>query len=288
MSSGRVEIDDGPSVSSGRVRIDDELSIYYEASGHGAATVLLVPGWTMSTAVFERQLAFFAGSAEYRFVTYDPRAHGESTRTAGGHYYARHGRDLGALVECLELERVVLGGWSFGTLEALAYVNQFGADRLAGLIMLDGPPRAAGPDNAEDWVSYRFDDADGRDAFFTMGRLADRNETNRAFATWLLEHPTEERIAWLVDLTEKMPDTAAALLNATARFHDYREDLIALNARVPLLYVVREELGPRVSRWAARHTPSARVEAFGGHMMFWERADEFNRVLSDFLACCHE
>ena len=275
-------------MSSGRVRIDDELSLHYETSGRGETTVLLVPGWTMTTAVFERQREYFAGSANHRFVTYDPRAHGESAKTVGGHYYAQHGRDLGALIDALDLHRVVLGKWSFGTLEALAYVNQLGADRLAGLIMIDGPPRAAGPDNAEDWVSYRYDDEDGRDAFFTMGRLTDRDETNRAFATWLLEHPTEERIAWLMALTERMPDTAAALLNATARIHDYREDLIALNERVPLLYVVREEMGPRVSRWAARHTPSARVEAFGGHMMFWERAEEFNRVLSDFLEGCPE
>ena len=275
-------------MSSGRVRIDDELSLHYETSGRGETTVLLVPGWTMTAAVFERQREYFAGSANYRFVTYDPRAQGESAKTAGGHYYAQHGRDLGALIDALDLHRVVLGGWSFGTLEALAYVNQLGADRLAGLIMIDGPPRAAGPDNTQDWVSYRYDDEDGRDAFFTTGRLTDRDETNRAFATWLLEHPTEERIAWLMALTERMPDTAAALLNATARFHDYRKDLIALNERVPLLYVVREEMGPRVSRWAARHTPSARVEAFGGHMMFWERAEEFNRVLSDFLEGCPE
>ena len=275
-------------MSSGRVRIDDELSLYYETSGCGATTVLLIPGWTMTTAVFERQLEYFAGSADYRFVTYDPRAHGESTKTVGGHYYAQHGHDLGALIGALDLRRIVLGGWSWGTLEALAYVNQFGADRLAGLIMLDGPPRAAGADNTAEWVSYRHDDADGRDAFFTMGRLTDRDETNRAFARWLLEHPTQQRIERLVSLTEKTPDEAAALLNATARFHDYRKDLIALNARVPLLYVVREEMGPRVARWAARHTPMARVESFGGHLMFWERAGEFNRVLSDFLAGCRE
>ena len=47
-------------------------------------------------------------------------------------------------------------------------------------------------------------------------------------------------------------------------------------------------MGLRVARWAARHTPAARVEAFGGRMMFWERADEFNRLLSDFLARCRE
>ena len=57
---------------------------------------------------------------------------------------------------------------------------------------------------------------------------------------------------------------------------------------MPLLYVVRAELGQRVSRWAARHTPAARVEAFGGHLMFRERADEFNRLLSDFLEGCCE
>ena len=85
-------------MSSGRVRIDDELSLHHETSGRGETTVLLVPGWTMTTAVFERQREYFAGSANYRFVTYDPRAHGESTKTVGGHYYAPHGRDLGALI----------------------------------------------------------------------------------------------------------------------------------------------------------------------------------------------
>ncbi len=65
-------------MSSGRVRIDDELSLCCETSGRGATTVLLIPGWTMTTAVFERQLEYFAGSADYRFVTCDPRAHGES------------------------------------------------------------------------------------------------------------------------------------------------------------------------------------------------------------------
>lgn len=92
----------------------------------------------------------------------------------------------------------------------------------------------------------------------------------------------------LADWVRLHAGSVEALLDATARFHDYREDPIALNARVPLLYIVREEMGPRVSRWAARHTPSARVEAFGGHMMFRERADEFNRLLSGFLARCRE
>ena len=35
------------------------LRLYYEEAGEGDLTLLMVPGWTMSTRVFERQLAFF-------------------------------------------------------------------------------------------------------------------------------------------------------------------------------------------------------------------------------------
>ena len=52
---------------------------------------------------------------------------------------------------------------------------------------------------------------------------------------------------------------------------------------MPLLYLVREEWGEIVSNWARENTPSARVEAFGKHLFFWERSDQFNSVLSDYL-----
>jgi hypothetical protein len=41
-----------------------------------------------------------------------------------------------------------------------------------------------------------------------------------------------------------------------------------------------------VSDWARAHTPVARVDAFGEHLMFWERADRFNRGLVDFARSC--
>ena len=263
--------------------IDDDLTLHYEKSGQGPVTILLIPGWTMSTAVFSRQLAFFAESTQYCCITYDPRSHGKSSKTEGGHFYEQHGQDLNQLIEKLELERIVLAGWSFGALEMLAYIDQFGTGRVSGIIMLDGPPRTVGDDNETDWVSYRRDDADGRQEFFTMGRLRDRDATNRSFAEWMLEDRSKDNIKWVLDITDATPDSAAALLNSTANFLDYRHVLINLNGNTPLLYVVSEELGPVVSKWAAENTSCARVEAFGAHLMFWERADEFNEVLLSFL-----
>lgn len=265
------------------LKIDDELTLHYEDSGKGPLTLLLIPGWTMSTAVFENQLRFFAESAEVRCLTYDPRAHGKSSKTTDGHHYEQHGRDLQQLIERLDLNHIVLCGWSYGVMDMLAYIDQFGSARLAGVIMLDGPPRGVSEDNQTDWVSYRYDDADGRQEFFTMGRLRDRERTNRAFAEWMLEDPTEANIQWILKITNQTPDTAAALLNATGNFLDYRHVLIELNGKFPLLYVACEELGSVVRAWARENTPAAQVEAFGKHLMFWERAEQFNTMLARFV-----
>ena len=135
---------------SGHIVVDDELTIHFEESGDGQNAILLVPGWTMSTRVFERQLEYFENSRQFRFITLDPRAHGLSSKTHDGHFYEQHGRDLNDFVNAMELEKFVIGGWSFGTLAVLSYLEQYGADKISGLIMLDGPPRAAGPDNVND------------------------------------------------------------------------------------------------------------------------------------------
>ena len=262
------------------------LNLHYETAGSGEQVILLLPGWTMSTRVFEHQLSAFESSEEFRFVTFDPRAQGLSSKTPGGHYYEQHGRDLHNFIDALQLDHIVLGGWSFGCLAALAYVDQFGADRLDGFIMLDGPPRAAGEDNQSDWVTYRYDDADGQQSFYTLDRLRRPDAANREFAEWMLESPTAEAVEWVLDITRQMPDEAAALLNATSAFLDYRDTLIGLQDRVPLWYLVRADQRQIVTEWARANTPAARVDAFGEHLMFWERADEFNRALVDFARTC--
>jgi len=75
-----------------KVKLNEDLTIHYEKAGSGEKTILFVPGWSMSTAVFEKQLTAFEGSSEYTFVTYDPRGQGLSSKTEGGHFYQQHAR----------------------------------------------------------------------------------------------------------------------------------------------------------------------------------------------------
>lgn len=266
------------------VELSGDLTIHYETAGQGDTTVLFVPGWAMSTEVFEKQLDAFEGSTEYKFVTYDPRGQGESSQTAGGHFYQQHGRDLNEFIEALNIENVVLGGWSFGGNAALAYVDQFGTDRLSGFMMIDAAPKSRGPDNTSDWVWYSYDDADGFEAFFTMGPLLYRDDLITGFADWMLADSNEERIEWVRGIAEKTRSTTMSLLNAAGAHDDYTEQLIAMDGEIPLFYIVREEWGPVVAAWSKANTPGARVSAtMPSHMGFWEDSEGFNAELTGFL-----
>jgi non-heme chloroperoxidase len=269
-------------MKTGMIKIDNELSLHYQESGHGDQTILLVPGWTMSGEVFQKQIDAFEDSEHYRFITFDPRAHGRSTKTKSGHYYEQHGEDLHRFIEALSLDKIILGGWSFGCLATLSYVNQFGSDRLAGFIMLDGPPRATGHDNETEWVTYRYDDKDQSQQFYTCGRLKEPEKTNREFAGWMLEDSSKMAVNWVLDITRQTPDEVAVLLNATGVYLDYESDLVDLEGRIPLCFIMREDQYDLVNNWSEKNTPCAEIHAFGEHLMFWERPEQFNRVLLGF------
>jgi pimeloyl-ACP methyl ester carboxylesterase len=263
-------------------KLSPDLTLYYEEAGAGPLAIVFIPGWTMSSEVFEHQLTHFADSTRYRAIAFDPRGQGRSSKTLDGHTYQQHGRDLAALID-LNIDDVVLVGWSSGVNDQMAYVSQFGTERLCALVLLDGTPRATGDDNAKEWVWYRRDDRDGARGNATVPLLEDRETASVAFATWMLEAATPENVRWVVDIVRQTPDSIAALTNETGAYVDYEADLVALDGKVPMLFVVREEWRDVVTTWRDAHAPSADVAAFGKHLMFWERNREFNEVLARFL-----
>ncbi|HMQ32175.1 MAG TPA: alpha/beta hydrolase [Chloroflexaceae bacterium] len=133
------------------------VELYYEE--HGAGTPLVVvPGWTFTTEVFQHQVAHFAQS--HRVIVVDPRSQGRSSKSAHGNDYATHGADLARLFAALELRDAVLVGWSTGTLDALGYVQQAGTGALRALVGIDMSPKPLAV-SGEDWVEGPLDEIAG-------------------------------------------------------------------------------------------------------------------------------
>jgi hypothetical protein len=66
-------------------------------------------------------------------------------------------------------------------------------------------------------------------------------------------------------------------------FSDYRAEAKLLDENLPTLYVIAAHWADTAVPFMQRNFPNIKTVAFGGHMMFWEHARQFNEVVSDFI-----
>jgi Predicted hydrolases or acyltransferases (alpha/beta hydrolase superfamily) len=262
------------------LEIEPGLDLYYEDHGRGEP-LLFIPGITMTTRVFERQVAHFAG--KYRVITMDPRSQGRSGKVVFGNTYAQHGRDLARLIDHLGLRELTLIGWSTGNLDVWSYVDQFGTDLLKGAITIDMPPKPLS-DAPADWVEFSM-----ADMTQIMTELLTSSAGQRDFFADLtrqvmLENPTDEEVNRIVEMSLNTPYYIFHTLYTNAVLGDWREAAKTLDDRVPPLMFLAKHWSGVAEPYMNKYFPKTKTVVLGGHMMFWDHADEFNRVVDEFLA----
>lgn len=115
------------------------LRIHYLDFPGGDPPIVLLHGLSSNAHVFGGLVA--AGlSPSFRVVAPDLRGRGESDKPASGYRMADHAADVVGLLDSLDLERVVLGGHSFGALLSL-YLAAHHPDRVSRLVVIDASIR---------------------------------------------------------------------------------------------------------------------------------------------------
>jgi non-heme chloroperoxidase len=124
------------------VTVDSEnnadVEIYYEDHGTGQP-VVLIHGYPLNGRSWERQERALL-EAGYRVIAYDRRGWGQSSQPTFGHDYDTFAADLNALLEHLDLNDVVLTGFSMGTGEVTRYLSNYGSDRVSKAALLGAIP----------------------------------------------------------------------------------------------------------------------------------------------------
>jgi pimeloyl-ACP methyl ester carboxylesterase len=253
------------------------VRLYYEEAGSGDP-VVFVPGWTMTVRYFDRQLAFFAGSKSTRFIVFDPRAHGRSTKTLDGANYLQQARDLKAFIDELHLKHVVLGGWSWGMDTVYAYLSLYGAENVRAIVDIDQTPDPLGTggggwnDGTVTDVKPFFDDF-----------AKDRVTTTRSFLPTMFASPVSKtELQWMESEVMMTPSIVASLLYYDGWFFDNTE--LVRRLRVPQLYFVSRGNAAAAKTFLSRNAPDAEMMALGEHAMFYDQAPAFNARLAAFLA----
>lgn len=124
----------------------DGVKINYEVKGEGKA-IVLVHGWSQAgAAAFQPQLDEL--SKQFKVVIYDHRGHGYSDRPEQGLTLNRLAMDLRELIDYLQLDNILLAGWSMGASTTFEYVKTYGVEKLAAVVLFDMTPKLI---NNENW-----------------------------------------------------------------------------------------------------------------------------------------
>jgi non-heme chloroperoxidase len=137
----------------GMIRVGKEnstsIELYYVDHGAGAP-VVLIHGWPLSGAAWEKQTAALL-KAGHRVIAYDRRGFGRSSKPAAGYNYDTFAADLDVVLKTLDLREVALVGFSMGTGEVTRYIGKYGTDRVRKAVLIGtlGPYLVRASDNAE-------------------------------------------------------------------------------------------------------------------------------------------
>ncbi|HWU88422.1 MAG TPA: alpha/beta hydrolase [Kofleriaceae bacterium] len=116
----------------------DGTQLYYKDWGSGPS-VVFSHGWPLNSDSWESQM-FFLASRGYRCIAHDRRGHGRSSQPWQGNDMDTFADDLAQLIEELELEDVVLIGFSMGGGEVARYIGRYGSKRVAKVALVSAVP----------------------------------------------------------------------------------------------------------------------------------------------------
>ncbi|MFZ3371034.1 MAG: alpha/beta hydrolase [Candidatus Sulfotelmatobacter sp.] len=251
-------------------KTSDGIRIHYVEAGSGRP-IVFIPGWTMPAWIWQKQIDEF--SKTYHVIGVDPRSQGESDKPPYGHLPETRARDYKELVDQLGLKQPVLIGWSMACGELIKYVEQFGTDNVAGLVLVDG--------FVTDKPSDLFVPISG-----WMNQLQqDRQKQADGFVRSMFKKPQpEDYLKRIIDASTQVPaDTAVLLIYNMLAVKDFSPGLAKMNR--PVLFMYQPESQPSADFLQLKLGDKLRLERFDGdgHALFIDDPEKFNHVLEGFL-----
>jgi non-heme chloroperoxidase len=264
-----------------------DIVIHYEDHGSGRP-IVLIHGYPLNGNSWERQERVLLAEG-YRVVTYDRRGFGRSSQPTSGYDYDTFAADLNALLEHLNLNDIVLGGFSMGTGEVTRFLGKYGSSRVrkAAMFGVIPPFLLKTPDNPEGVDSSVFEG-------IKSAIVADRYAYFRDFFNnfYNVDKLGGTRIG---DQAVQASFVVAAGASPYATYAcvdtwltDFRQDLPKINVPTLVVHGTEDRILPYEA--TAKRLPGlikdlrvVTVEG-GPHNIGWTHPEEVNKALLEFLS----
>ncbi|WP_179019672.1 alpha/beta fold hydrolase [Winogradskyella forsetii] len=262
------------------------IDLFFEDYGHGQP-VILIHGWPLSHKSWEHQ-TWAIVEAGYRCIAYDRRGFGNSSAPFRDYDYSTLASDLNTIIKQLELENVVLVGFSMGGGEVVRYCTDFGTDNIAKVALISSIiPLVAKKEDNPDGVPQK-DLEDILDALQT-DRVGFLKDFHKNFYNYNEHDKTVSEAQLHYDWSIASHASPIATIQTAKAWAetDFRPEL--KNVNVPTLIVhgdsdnivPKATAGDQATKEIANNT--YKVIKNGPHGLNITHNDELNSILLDFL-----
>ena len=254
------------------------LQFYYEIEGDGAPLVL-IPGFSAGRWIWFKQTAEL--SRNFRVISFDPRGISGSDKPEGAQTIGLLADDVAHVLQTIGVESAHIIGASFGGFIAQEFALKYSAmtRKLVLCCTSFGGPNHVLPTT---------------ETLMALASTKGLNTEERMRANLLMAFTPEyvqtqvaevDRIVHLRAINE-VPEhiylsqfEAARNFDTESRVEQITSPTLVLSGDADVIVPVQN------SRNLAAKIPGAKIQIIegGSHMFFIEKADEFNRVVTDFL-----
>lgn len=243
--------------------------------------LVLLHGWTMRGSIFDDLIA----RLPTEFDCHAPDLPGHGVLATADPTLAAAAQTVADLLAIHDLTDVVLVGWSMGAAVAWQFIEQFGADRIAGLMTVDMSPKLGG--NA-DWPHGLIDQSESDLITTTERMIVNWRAMTEAVATTMFGQrigaPSYSRQDALTQIQSNDPAKMIAMWKALIGM-DKRSMIGQLPCPLLATCGARSRVYPgSAAEWLAKTAPRGGMHRFenSGHSPHLEEPEAFARRLIDF------
>ena len=250
----------------------DGVEINFMDKGAGDVSLLLIPGWTNDLSIWDKQIEYF--SKNYRVVAVDLPGFGKSGSNRQDWSIPAFAKDIDVIIEKLQLENVVVVGFSMGAGIAVEAAKG-DKNNIAGVVLVDNLQ------NIE--MTYAPPLIKQLDSVFMD----------------LVMHPTKEKLVgygFVKYNVDEATEKVLTMLNDHSTvgwnesFHEYlkwqNESCIDAfkNVSVPVISINSDSQPTNVAAFN-KYLKSYQLKTITdtGHVIMWDQTEEFNRLLEESI-----
>lgn len=266
----------------GYFETSDHAFLYYEDTEVGDTTIIFVPGHMCTTKFYAKNVEGLR--KKYRVVCFDSRGFGNSSKPLQGNSIERHSDDIHELIEFLHLDNILLIGWSLSGSVVATYAHKYAEEHLIALGLLD---TCLFPFSPADWNSYN-------------SKNYNMDDWNRKYRLWYADPETylnnfcnrvkpglsEEAANMVREEIKKTPPWIGFALHSDWCHRDCTKYLPELTIPVIIFSGSSKGHTPSMGNYYQTLIPTYHehhIYKEGGHMLFWIKAETFNRQIDNFM-----